>query len=108
MLYWYKSANTDAEGRQKVGKAYPQVLSLLALLVQRWPATGPSESVSAGAQFACFTGTKVQILTQKVGRGREVELLWALASGGEGGGGGGGCGCKVGGVARAGRALMEP
>ena len=101
-----EQCNRTHRSEWSVGRAFGSDseahVSQLVLPAGQW------QSVSAGAQFTCFTGAKVQILTQRVGRGREVELLWALASGGEGGGGGGGCGGKVGGVARAGRALIEP
>ncbi len=53
LLYWYKSANTDA--REPPPLAYQQTLSL-----------GQPKSIdmaALGSQFTCFTGTKVQILT---------------------------------------------
>jgi hypothetical protein len=55
LLYWYKSTNTDAEG-----------VSGLAQVARR---------CRFGTQFTCFTGTKVQILTQKA----LVDHLWAAS-----------------------------
>ena len=92
-LYWYKSANADAEGAALLGywQAWfawsalcsfgrrPCVLAgtqitcftgtkVLALLVQKyaWSALssfGHRPRVLAGTQFPCFTGAKVQFLT---------------------------------------------
>ncbi len=52
-LYWYKSTNTDADGGARC--------ALSAATVRR-------RSFSVHAQFTCFTGTKVPILTQKAVR----------------------------------------
>jgi hypothetical protein len=76
LLYWYQSTNTDAA----VAVARKQVLSLLALLVAKYKyrrsCCGCAE---AGAQFTCFTGTTVQILTQLVRRARSRKLVrWRM------------------------------
>jgi hypothetical protein len=60
------------------------VLSLLALLVQKHKNTDAEDGGSCfppffGAQFACFTGTKARILTQKVMQGATGKLFEALA-----------------------------
>ena len=47
LLYWYKSANTDAAGREVCAGV-------------------TVEEVPIGTQFACFTSTEVQILTPEV------------------------------------------
>ena len=57
-----------------------QVLSLLALLVLKVQILTPEElraksHACSGAQFTCFTGTKVQILTPKERLQPNVEGL---------------------------------
>ena len=47
LLYWYKSANTDAAGREVCAGV-------------------TVEEVPIGTQFTCFTSTEVQILTPEV------------------------------------------
>ena len=54
VLYWYKCTNTDAEVRCS---RHPECAGLCA------------------AQFTCFTGTKVHILTQKVLRQNVLDSL---------------------------------
>ncbi len=51
LLYWYKSTNTDADSRSPKKKSAPT------------PPPPGRRVKDLGTQFACFTGTKVQILT---------------------------------------------
>jgi hypothetical protein len=61
LLYWYKSANTDA--------------ALLASLSAYAGARGLRlHSLLRGTQFACFTGTTIEILTQKALRNRLLPI----------------------------------
>ncbi len=68
-----KSAHTDASAEQRMeqevelSRCQEQVLSLLALLVQkvRILAHQRRSCVTVGTLFTCFTGTKVRILTHQ-------------------------------------------
>ncbi len=82
MLFWYKSTNTDAEVAQRLrneggvfGMPVPAVVeqgtqftcftgTKVQILTQMWGGPGARYPLS---QFTCFTGTKVQILTQMWG-----------------------------------------
>ncbi len=83
LLYWYKSTNTDRSFPPQQNKA-GGVLSLLALLVQKYKygqkLSSAAEQSWRGAQFTCFTGTKVQMLTPEEPRqklaGYSVYLLY--------------------------------
>jgi hypothetical protein len=60
LLYWYKSTNTDTESSDKPNITYCNRL---------W-----------GHQFTCFTGTKVQTLTQKAVTSQTSRIV--IGSGG--------------------------
>ena len=61
LLCWYKSANTDAATCRRVGQGEEFEVLVQATLSSGEPIEGVV--VEAGAQFTCFTGTQVQILT---------------------------------------------
>jgi hypothetical protein len=74
-------------GRKPGKRVLLEVLSLLALLVQKYKyckergEEAGEEGVAGGAQFTSFTGTKVQILTQlqrcqaRAARGAALEAM---------------------------------
>ncbi len=70
LLYWYKSANTDAEGADSVEDSL-EGEGVLMMAVDILPAELPREAsshfgnllVNLGTKFTCFAGTKVPILT---------------------------------------------
>jgi hypothetical protein len=66
LLCWYQSANTDAATCRRVGQGEEFEVLVQATLSSGEPIEGVV--VEAGAQFTCFTGTKVQMLT-----GEEVQ-----------------------------------
>jgi hypothetical protein len=73
LLYWHKGTNSDAAGEQET-----EARRQLAVVRASWEeqAAGAARAGAAhalaldalreGAQFACFTGTKVEILTQRM------------------------------------------
>jgi len=81
LLYWYKSANTDAEGAASVS---PESLCAVQLVHARLCAgslkcgsrvsSGRTSAATGVAQFTCFTSTIVQILTQKAVQPVQVPI----------------------------------
>jgi hypothetical protein len=59
LLYWYKSTNTDAAARRRLPRTFN----------------------CGGTQFTCFTGTKVQILTQQALQALPAEYARRLHKG---------------------------
>ena len=63
LLYWYKSTNTDAEGAadRVLPAAQDAFQSGCARLFAR---DAHAQTHDKGSQITCFTGKKLQILTQ--------------------------------------------